>query len=151
MDMSSIPIYGSLKRFWSGRTYQRLDGTGGYIVRKKLRVLRLGGGNSCSTHTRRSSSSSSSSSKIRETRKLLQLRLKWPMKVLGKIREGYINMMLGLAGNIGYLEDPKNVFGEKRIPRGRPIPSVSKLNEFDKKLVLKVYNSIAASREFVAY
>ncbi|XP_042502611.1 uncharacterized protein LOC122079896 [Macadamia integrifolia] len=145
MDMSSIPIYGSLKRYWSGRTYQRLDG-GGFIVRKKLRVLRLGGNNS----TRRSSSSSTTS-KIRETPKL-QLKIrKWPMKVLGKIREGYINMMLRLAGNVGYLEDPRNIFGEKRIPRGRPIPSVSKLNEFDKKLVLKVYNSIATSREFVAF
>ncbi|XP_042502599.1 uncharacterized protein LOC122079889 [Macadamia integrifolia] len=143
MDKSSIPIYGSLKRYWSGRTYQRLDG-GVFIVRKKLRVLRLGGNNS----TRRSSSSTS---KIRETLKL-QLKIrKWPMKVLGKIREGYINMMLGLAGNVGYFEDSKNVFGEKRIPRGRPIPSVSKLKEFDKKLVLKVYNSIAASREFVAF
>ncbi|XP_042502585.1 uncharacterized protein LOC122079883 [Macadamia integrifolia] len=141
MGKSSIPIYGSLKRYWSGRTYQRLDG-GVVIVRKKLRVLRLGGN---------STRQSSSSSKIRETSKLQLKIYRWPMKVLRKIREGYINTMLGLAGNVGYLEDPKNVFGEKRIPRGRPIPSVSKLNEFDKKLVLKVYNSIAASREFAAF
>ncbi|XP_042502561.1 uncharacterized protein LOC122079869 [Macadamia integrifolia] len=145
MDVSSIPIYGGLKRYWSGRKYQRLDG--GFIVRKKLRVLRLGGNST----TRRSSSLLSPTSKIRETSKL-QLKInKWPMKVFGKIREGYINMMLGVAGNVGYLGDPKNVFGEKRIPRGRPIPTVSQLNQFDKKLVLKVYNSIAASREFAAF
>ncbi|XP_042502573.1 uncharacterized protein LOC122079875 [Macadamia integrifolia] len=141
MQKSSIPIYGSLKRYWSGRTYQRLDG-GGVIVRKKLRVMRLGGN---------STRQSSLSSKLREISKLQLKIYRWPMKVLRKIRESYINMMLGLAGNVGYFEDPKNVFGEKRIPRGRPIPSVSKLNEFDKKLVLKVYNSIAASREFVAF
>ncbi|KAJ4972548.1 hypothetical protein NE237_005722 [Protea cynaroides] len=136
MNTSPIPVYGSLKRYLSGRKYRRLDS--GFTVKKNVRVLRLGG-------------NSQRSRKISSEKPKLQLKMKYPKKILGKIREGYIKMMLGLVGKVGYSEDAKHVFGEKRIPRSRPIPSVSQLNDFDKKLVLQVYNSIAASREFVAF
>ncbi|KAJ4974164.1 hypothetical protein NE237_007338 [Protea cynaroides] len=132
MDRSAISL-----KYSNKRTYQRLDG--GFTVKRNMRVVRLGG------NSRRSW-------KIRGIPKL-HLKIKSPiMKILGKLRDGYINMMLGLAGNVTYLGDAKPVLEQKRIPKGRsPIPSVSKLQNFDKKLLLQVYNSIAVSRELVAY
>ncbi|KAJ4974254.1 hypothetical protein NE237_007428 [Protea cynaroides] len=137
MDRSELPILGSLKKYLSRRTYQRLDG--GFTVKRNVRVMRLGG------KGRRSW-------KIRGITKL-HLKITSPiMKILVKLRDGYINMMLGFAGNVNYMGDTKTVFEQKRIPKGRsPIPSVSKLQEFDTKLILQVYNSIAVSRELVAY
>ncbi|XP_042483041.1 uncharacterized protein LOC122079603 [Macadamia integrifolia] len=136
--MTSIPVYGSLKRYWSRRSYSRLKD--GFNVKKNIRVLRLGG----------YSSRRRSSWRIRAIPKL-QLKMKYPMKMWRKLRDGYINMMLGFAGNVGGYSD-NSVFGGKRIPRSRPIPQISKYdsNEFDQRLALHIFNSLLASRELVA-
>ncbi|KAJ4961773.1 hypothetical protein NE237_021683 [Protea cynaroides] len=134
MERFSIPIYGSLKKYWKRRTYRRLGDVGYSSVRKNRKVLRLGG------------NSSRRSWKIRAIPKL-QLKINFPMKIWKKFRDGYINMMLGFAGKAGGHSE-SSVFGGKRIPRGRPIPQLS---EFDKRLVLQIYNSLVASRELVSY
>ncbi|XP_043700151.1 uncharacterized protein LOC122650842 [Telopea speciosissima] len=140
MDMSSTPIYGSLKRYWRRRSYRRLD-----VKKKNTKVLRLGGKSSSSSRRR--------SWRVSVLIPKLQLKIiKYPMKMWRKFKDGYINMMLGFADNVGggYSYN-STVFGGKRIPRSRPISQISKYdsNEFDKRMLLHIYNSLVASRELV--
>ncbi|PIA63672.1 hypothetical protein AQUCO_00201191v1 [Aquilegia coerulea] len=137
MEMNStIAIYGSLKRFWRRRQYQRLDGTN----KKNMNVARLGG-------------KRKSFWRIRAIPKLkLKLKIVSPIKMLAKLRDAYINMMLGLAGNVGSLNGD-GFFGDKRIPKARK-PSSSKVSkaagEYESKLIFEIYKALKASPEFAS-
>ncbi|KAF9623468.1 hypothetical protein IFM89_003052 [Coptis chinensis] len=133
MISSTTTFYGSLKRYWRRRQYQRIDGA----ITKNPKAIRLGG-------------------KRKRTWKIkLTPKLKWglkivsPIKLMAKLRDAYINMMLGLAGNVGSLSGD-NFFGGKRIPRARKISKVSKTDVFETKLIFEIYKALKASRELAA-
>ncbi|XP_059441938.1 uncharacterized protein LOC132174246 [Corylus avellana] len=131
--MKIVPsaYYESLKRYWRRRRYQRLI-NGAKSNRRKLKIARLGGG----TRTL--------------TSKVMRFNINTvsPIKLLAKLHDAYIDMMIPLASNVklGY---PNNVdlFGGKRVPKGRrQISMASCGQEVDGKLVLGIYKRIASSR-----
>ncbi|XP_010279430.1 PREDICTED: uncharacterized protein LOC104613349 [Nelumbo nucifera] len=134
MESLSLPFYGSLKRYWRRRRYHRLEGS--TTGRKNMKIVMIGG------NTRR----------VWKIRPIPRLRLKMlsPMKVLVRLKEAYMNMMLKLAGNVGYLNN-NNMFGNKRIPKARQVKTVSSNEEFEMRLILEIYKSLAASRQLSSY
>ncbi|KAF5197389.1 hypothetical protein FRX31_013026 [Thalictrum thalictroides] len=136
---STIAFYGSLKGFWRRRQYQRLEIYG--TSKKNMNVARLGG-------------KRKSFWRIRAIPKLkLKFKIVSPIKLLAKLRDAYINMMLGLAGNVGSLNGDA-FFGGKRIPKARK-PSSSKISskqagEFESKLIFEIYKALKASPEFAS-
>jgi hypothetical protein len=67
-----------------------------------------------------------------------------PLKLMSKLKNAYINMMLGMAGNV----DGTNVFGNKRVPRGRQVKAPNYPSEaFEKRLVYEIYKNLLATRE----
>ncbi|XP_010252982.1 PREDICTED: uncharacterized protein LOC104594383 [Nelumbo nucifera] len=134
MEIFSVPFYGSLKRYMRRRRYQRLDGT--VTGRKNMKIVRFGG----------------NARRVWKIRAIPKLRLKIcsPAKILVRLREAYMDMMLKLAGNVGYLNN-NSIFGSKRIPKAREVKTVSSNEEFEMRLVLEIYKSLLASRQLAAY
>ncbi|KAF8399067.1 hypothetical protein HHK36_014933 [Tetracentron sinense] len=131
MEKLESPFYGSLKRYWRRRRYQRLDGT--VTSKKTVKMARFRGGNN---------------KRFWRIRVIPKLRLKIvsPLKLLGRLRDAYVNMMLGLAGNVRYFNSG-NSFGDKRIPKARQVPMLSPYQDIDSRLVYEIYKSLMASRE----
>ncbi|KAL5722059.1 hypothetical protein ACHQM5_005627 [Ranunculus cassubicifolius] len=121
----------SSKRFLRKRQYQRLDING-----DDTKVIRLGGKRKLTW-------------KIRAFRKLkLGFRFVSPIKLFARLRDGYINMMLGMSGNVN---DSHSLFGNKRIGRAsRNGRKISKAEKIDEKLILEIYKSLKASRELTS-
>ncbi|KAF5470336.1 hypothetical protein F2P56_010856 [Juglans regia] len=109
--------YENLKRYWRRRRYQRLNGEN-YSNKRKLKITRLGG----SGHRRQW--------RIRSTPKLRLSFIVSPIKLLAKFHDSYVNMMLRLAGNVGK-SNSVDLFGGKRVPKGRQISMVSGGEEVD--------------------
>ncbi|KAL5722058.1 hypothetical protein ACHQM5_005626 [Ranunculus cassubicifolius] len=123
----------SAKRYLRRRQYQRVDING-----DDAKVVRLGGKRKRTW-------------KIKEFRKLkLGFRFGSPIKFFIKLRDGYINMMLGLSGNVN---DSHSFFGNKRIPTARRSVrnrKISKAEEMDVKLILEIYKALKASQELTS-
>lgn len=84
--------------------------------------------------------------KIRTFRKL-RLRLVSPLKLLAKFHEAYVDMMIGLAGNVAKT-NRVGMFAGKKVARENQISMVSSGEELvDSKLVLEIYKRLAASRQ----
>ncbi|KAK9141736.1 hypothetical protein Syun_011136 [Stephania yunnanensis] len=130
-------INGGLKRYWRRRRYQRLDGTAAWTGRRNLKVVRFGG-----------DKSGGSTRRFWRIRAIPKLRMKIfnPIKVLAKVRDAYVNMMVGWVGSDSF-------FGDKRIPRARQVErkSSKRVEEFEVKLIMEIYKSLKASRELAAF
>ncbi|XP_058088905.1 uncharacterized protein LOC131235651 [Magnolia sinica] len=124
MEILPFQIYESLKRYWRRRRYQRLNGAG----KRNVRVVRLGG------NSRRSW-------RVRPIPKL-RMKIPSPIKILARIRDAYMNAMLGVAGN------GVDAFGGRRVPKAR-VPS-AKAGDFESRLLFEICKSIAASRQLAA-
>ncbi|KAK8588647.1 hypothetical protein V6N13_087551 [Hibiscus sabdariffa] len=132
MEFLQKPVPGTLKRFWRRRRY-RLNGGETIRNRKKIKVTRMGGG-------------SGRFWKIKAMPKLRCRMVDWPMKVLRKLKNGYMNMMLRLAGSVGYLS-MENEFGGKRIPKARQVALGYSNSEFDQRLLYEIYKNLIPARE----
>ncbi|MBA0786103.1 hypothetical protein Gotri_026521 [Gossypium trilobum] len=62
------------------------------------------------------------------------------MKLLTKLKNGYMNMMLRLART-------ENQFGGKRIPKARKVALGYSSYEFDQRLVYEIYKNLSATHE----
>ncbi|KAK9116211.1 hypothetical protein Sjap_015158 [Stephania japonica] len=137
---SSIPFTGKLKRYLRRREYQRLDGPHEYQPSTnrstKVRITRFRG-HSMST----AKSSHRRVWKIKAIPKLRYLKIVSPIKLLKRLRDAYVNMMLGITGNAG-----DSYFGSKRIPKARKVETVLRADEFETKLMVEIYKSLVASR-----
>ncbi|XVF20723.1 hypothetical protein REPUB_Repub12eG0027700 [Reevesia pubescens] len=121
----------TLKRYWRRRQYQRINGE--VIKHKKnIKIKRIGGG-------------SRRFWRIKAIPKL-HWKIVSPIKLLTKLKHAYMNMMIKLAGNVGYL-NTDNTFGGKRIPKARKGPMAYSSNEFQDRLVYEIYKSLIATRE----
>ncbi|PON77497.1 hypothetical protein PanWU01x14_026580 [Parasponia andersonii] len=131
MELLPKPLHRNLNRYWRRRQYRRLDET--VRSRKKVQVTQFGG-----APIRRNW-------KIRASRRLRILRLigTSPLKLWKKFKTAYINMMVNLAGNVGYL-NTNNVFGGKRIPKSRPESHkiVYSSDEIERRLVIEIYKAL---------
>ena len=83
--------------------------------------------------------------RIRQIPKL-HLSMVSPLKLLAKLKNAYMSMMLNLAGSVGAMS-AGNGFGGKRIPKARQVLIAYSNEEFDQRLVLEIYKSMIASRE----
>ena len=131
MELLPKPFYRNLNRYWRRRRYRRLDET--VRSRKKLQVIRFGG-----APIRRNW-------KIRDPRRLRILRFigTSPLKLWTKFKTAYINMMVNLAGSVGYL-NTNNVFGGKRIPKSGPSndSTVYSGDEVERRLIIEIYKAL---------
>lgn len=148
------PFYAKLKRYWRQKRYERLR-DGEIREKKKMRVRRLGGDQKKKRNWL-----------MRGIRVVPQLKVKVIlvsplMKLLSKIRDGYISMTLRLAGNVGtssFHDSTANGFVTKRIPQAREAvvkkshskviakKSYSKKEyDLDSRLILEIYNALMAS------
>ncbi|KAK8569186.1 hypothetical protein V6N13_107044 [Hibiscus sabdariffa] len=135
MDLLQKPIPGTLRRYWRRRRYQRLYGGEAIKKGRSMKVRRMGG------------RSPRRSWKIKAMPKL-----RWravigsPMKLLAKLRNGYMNMMLRIAGSVGYLGTEKE-FGGKRIPKARKVALGYSNSEFDQRLLHEIYKNLIPALE----
>ncbi|KAG4120916.1 hypothetical protein ERO13_D11G172400v2 [Gossypium hirsutum] len=122
MEFLQKSIPGTLKGYWRRRRYQRLHG-GEVIKKKNVKLTRIG-------------------ARSRRFWKIKAIpKLRWrPMKLLTKLKNGYMNMMLRLAGT-------ENQFGGKRIPKARKVALGYSCYEFDQRLVYEIYKNLSATHE----
>ncbi|KAL5726367.1 hypothetical protein ACHQM5_009415 [Ranunculus cassubicifolius] len=128
--ISNTPIYGSINRYWRRRHYERLDVKG-----KRIEVIRLGGKRKTSW-------------KIKAIRKLkfgFRIRIASPFKLLGKLRDAYMTMMLSLSQNVGSLSG-QSLFVRKTIKEDNDSQKFSKAEEFENKLIFEIYKALKDSR-----
>lgn len=134
MEIVPTTYFDNLKRYWRRRRYRKLSGSN-TIKKRKMKYTRLGDG-----------TSPKRSWKIRTFRKL-RLRLVSPLKLLAKFHEAYVDMMIGLAGNVAKT-NRVGMFAGKKVARENQISMVSSGEELvDSKLVLEIYKRLAASRQ----
>ncbi|XVF81888.1 hypothetical protein PTKIN_Ptkin15bG0192100 [Pterospermum kingtungense] len=122
MELLQMAYPDTLKRYWRRRQYQRLN-----IKKNKLKVTRMGGG-------------SPRFWRIKAIPKLRWKIIASPIKLLTKLKNAYMNMMINLAGN-------DYTFGGKRIPKARKVPLVYSSYEFEERLVYEIYKTLIATRE----
>ncbi|PKA61349.1 hypothetical protein AXF42_Ash020325 [Apostasia shenzhenica] len=141
--MEAIPIQfcRAVSSYWRRRRYQRLD-TG----KKTVKVARLGGG----------AAGQILGSGHRRTWRLrrpfrLRFRLPSPVRLLARLRDAYVDAMLGIAGKgSGLAAAPgAETLLSRRIPKGRP--SKTEPGEFERRLLLEICRSISASRDLAVY
>ena len=69
-------------------------------------------------------------------------------RIFSKFHDAYVDMMIGLASNVGKINKIRDLGGGKRIAKSSQVLMVSSTcEEFDSKLVLEIYERLAASRQ----
>ncbi|KAG0488091.1 hypothetical protein HPP92_006902 [Vanilla planifolia] len=111
---------GGLKRYWKQRAYGRLDGAGGRRVRNKVE---LGGG-----RRRRFW-------RVKISPKFRFVRLLSPRRLLARIRDAYVRMMLAFASNPALMGYGGDVFDGFQAP----------VKEYDERVILQIYKSLVAT------
>uniref|UniRef100_A0A6N2LHE4 Uncharacterized protein n=1 Tax=Salix viminalis TaxID=40686 RepID=A0A6N2LHE4_SALVM len=130
MEPAPTSFHGSWRRYWRRKRYRRLDSA--ITARKNTTVARLGGG------------SRSRAWKIKAVPKLRILKnIASPLKLLRKLKNAYINMILTVTGSA----DGTPVFGNKRVPSGRQAKAIYPSEAFEKRLVYEIYKNLLATRE----
>ncbi|KAF7819969.1 Nuclear transcription factor Y subunit C-2 [Senna tora] len=79
----------------------------------------------------------------------LRLMVRAPLKVLRKLKNGYVDFMVRLAGNVGSLNSEK-VFGGRRIPKARQVGSkgnYSSGDAFEARLIYEISKILVSSNE----
>ncbi|KAL9158438.1 hypothetical protein ABFS82_08G068900 [Erythranthe guttata] len=128
--MEIIQFGGSLSRRWRRRGYNKLSPTN----RRSVKVVRFGAANS------------NRSWRMKLAPKLRLIRLASPLKLWNRLKNAYMNMMIGFASNSGSANGV-SVFGAKRIPKSRDAPMAYSRTEFENRLVFEIYKSMVASFE----
>ncbi|CAI0451410.1 unnamed protein product [Linum tenue] len=139
MEIFGTKLYsGAGDRYWRSKRYQKLQD--GSIRNKNIRTVRLGGGQSPSRRL---------GWRIKAVPKLrLRLRVVMaaPLKLAAKLRNGYLDMMVRLAGSVGYL-NTNLVFGNRRVPKARQVRSSCTNEEFQNRIIYEMFKNISAAHE----
>ncbi|CAA7397612.1 unnamed protein product [Spirodela intermedia] len=131
----------------SGRRYQRLED--GEVVgdRRSRRVVKLGGGGGRNKKKLGNGGAAGGRGGLRMRR---ILRFCSPMRLLVRAKDSYISAMLAMAGKGGRMSGfaGSGALWSKRVPKGRPAapPPI----DFDTRILIEVYKSLLAPREFAA-
>ncbi|KAL6587845.1 hypothetical protein OROMI_000823 [Orobanche minor] len=130
--MEIVPYGRRIKRQWKKRLYNKLSATN----KGNVKVVKLG------TYSSNSGSKPRRPWRLRLAPKLRLVRLQAsPLKLWSRFKNAYMKMMLKVANTA-------NVFGEKRIPTARDLPTAAySRTEFENRLVLEIYKSMVASLE----
>uniref|UniRef100_A0A2P2QAR5 Uncharacterized protein n=1 Tax=Rhizophora mucronata TaxID=61149 RepID=A0A2P2QAR5_RHIMU len=131
MELLPKPFYNTWRRYRRRKRYQRLDGA--VTGRKNVKIVKIGG-----TPRR--------VWKIKTVTKL-NFKIFSPLKLWKKLKNTYVDMMLGLAGNVGSL-NTSNYFGNKRVPKARQVgPVVYSNDEVENRLIYEIYRALIATRD----
>ncbi|PIN01712.1 hypothetical protein CDL12_25781 [Handroanthus impetiginosus] len=125
--MEIIPLSGRRRR-----SYNKLSPT----KKRNVKVVKFGAG----------TTSRPRSWRLRLAPKLRLVRLVTPLKLWYKFKNAYMKMMLRIANNSG-TSNGVNVFGTKRIPKARDVPTAYPRSDFENRLILEIYKSMVASLE----
>lgn len=119
-----------LKGYWKRRAYRRVDGEGGTDRRRvrKNKVV-LGGG-----RRRRIW-------RIRVSPRLLFLRVFSPKRIIARIRDAYVRMMLAFAHSGALGGYGCDVFAGFQAP---PV------KEYDERMIIEIYKSLMAQGQLIA-
>ncbi|CAL4948483.1 unnamed protein product [Urochloa decumbens] len=166
MEAEAFPIRFTkgIRSYWRQREYQRVDGTTGGAAsrgRRRHRLVRLGDGSSGGPRPwavriggvfrvqRRGGRAPAPAPAAATTV------AKAPMRVLGKIRDAYVDVMLGAAKTrpaaARVLPTAAGALWQKRVPVRRSTTTSSKAqqqkgDELGQRLVMEMYKSVLASR-----
>ena len=138
MEIVPLAYFDNLKRYLRRRKYQRMYGSNYKGNNKrKLKIMRLGDG------------SPRREWKISKKPKLMRLkRVFWPINLLKKFHETYVDMVSRLAGSIAHKASGAGAFAGKKVAKTKQISMLSCGEELvDTKLVLEIYKRLAASRQ----
>ncbi|CAL4962396.1 unnamed protein product [Urochloa decumbens] len=163
MEAEAFPIRFTkgIRSYWRQREYQRVDGTtGGAASRGRRRhglvrlgdgsdgprpwAVRIGGMFRAQRHSRG-----------RAPAPVTAVAKAAPMRVLGKIRDAYVDVMLGAAKTrpaaARALPTAAGALWQKRVPVRRSTTTSSKAqqqkgDELGQRLVMEMYKSVLASR-----
>ncbi|KAG0456611.1 hypothetical protein HPP92_024399 [Vanilla planifolia] len=133
MEAFPIQFCRAVTSYWRRRRYQRLDGG-----KKSVKVARLGGcGKALGGGQRR----------LFRLRGVIRIRFRQlsPVRLLARLRDSYVNAMLGLAGKGSGLS--ASVGAESLLTRRIPKARSAKVEpgEFDRRLLFEICRSIRAS------
>ena len=136
MERISRPFNG--KNYWRKKGYNLLDGAA--LPRRTTQVVQIKGDGGKPRRLWR----------LKRAPKLgysyLKKMVRSPKKLWLKFKEGYINMMLRLAGDMGHINGG-GLFEKKRISQARKVPLKYKnMEEFEARLVLEIYKSLSTSK-----
>ncbi|CAN0913676.1 hypothetical protein LINGRAHAP2_LOCUS28080 [Linum grandiflorum] len=130
--MELIPT--SWNRYWRRNRYRRLNDMP--IRKRNIRVARLGGGDRLSPGWR-----------IKVVAKVrLRVVVTAPLKLVAKLKNSYVDMMVKLAGNVGSL-NTNRVFGNKRIPKARQLRMSCSDWEFQNRIIYEMFKNISSAHE----
>ncbi|CAI0451411.1 unnamed protein product [Linum tenue] len=117
MQIFGTKFHSTRDRYWRSKRYQKLQ-DGGATRNKNVRIARLGDNNKGGGYKL--------VWKIKVVPKLrLRVVAAAPVKLAAKLKNGYMDMMVRLAGSVGYL-NTQMVIGNKRIPKARQSKSTAK-------------------------
>lgn len=122
--------YGGIKRYLRRQRYRRLHG-GAATGRRKMAIIQLRGPR-------------------RHWRLRTSGRLRWlmisPLKMLAKLKNVYMNLMLKMAGSTRAINSDK-IFGVKRIPNPRQVSKKYACDEFEARILFEISKTLVPSYE----
>ncbi|KMT18602.1 hypothetical protein BVRB_2g027330 [Beta vulgaris subsp. vulgaris] len=139
MGEISKPFNG--KNYWKKKGYNLLDGA--TQTRRKIHVVKINGEANNNTKILRRFWRIKKSLKFKSLKKVVIFS---PKKLWNKFKNGYVNMMLKLAGDVGPVNGGSE-FGQKRISQARQVRIKYKnQDEFEARLVLEIYKALSTSK-----
>ncbi|KAL6615673.1 hypothetical protein ACP70R_037943 [Stipagrostis hirtigluma subsp. patula] len=163
MEAEAFPIRFTrgIRSYWRRRNYQQVDGGGGGAAgrgaRRQQKLVRLGGGSG--DGPRPWAVRLRGAFRVRVRPQVAApapapavAAAKLPMRVLGRIRDAYVDVMLGAAKKqpvaARALPSAPEALWQKRVPVRRSRSQAGqKPDELGQRLVLEMYKSVLASRD----
>ncbi|CAL1390677.1 unnamed protein product [Linum trigynum] len=137
MEIFGTKIHSTRDRYWRSKRYQKLQD--GATRNKNVRIARLGDNNKGGGYKL--------VWKIKVVPKLrLRVVAAAPVKLAARLKNGYMDMMVRLAGSVGYL-NTQMVFGNKRIPKARQVRMSATDDQFQRRIVYEMLKNISAAHE----
>ena len=158
MEAEAFPIRFTkgIRSYWRRRDYQPADGAGAASRgRRRRRLVRLGDGSGSGPRPWAVRLGGMFRAKGRRGRAPAPAPAapvaKAPMRVLGRIRDAYVNVMLGAAKTrpaaARALPTAPDALWQKRVPTRRSSSKAQqKADELGQRLVMEMYKSVLASR-----
>ncbi|CAN0913677.1 hypothetical protein LINGRAHAP2_LOCUS28081 [Linum grandiflorum] len=132
--MELIPT--SWNRYWRRNRYQRLNDAP--LRKRNIRVARLGGGGGGGERL---------GWRIKVVAKVrLRVVVTAPLKMVARLKNSYVDMMVKLAGSVGSL-NTNRVFGNKRIPKARQLRMSCSDEEFRNRIIYEMFKNVSAAHE----
>ncbi|KAF9591863.1 hypothetical protein IFM89_008909 [Coptis chinensis] len=126
---SSNVLFGSLKRYWKRRKYQRLESATKSKSSVKSKPVKF------AVNDRKLSPESQEKNNGSRGKTVI------------KLRDAYVEMMLGLSSKTDGETTGGSLFGAKRMPKAREVRSEPVFEQNERKVLFEMYSILVASRE----